>query len=353
MHAGRCWAHSFCVRTARFGDIQRIQPSGLSLSARALRGICWATKTTNQGQPFACRPFGLMGVDISTSWLVKWLDRDAFQPDFILPCMPDLTSRPMSYLQALVCLRWAIQLPWLPEGGQLVTQQEAGAFTLHSLQCTLLSAAAQLRLPEESRRLQGHRRLLSALLYSRDDTIEALWLQLELALAIRQGWRPPRPMARGGQHPTVEPASGRRRRSHRSKSLPSSITRFLYLREVEGLLGQHAGRDEEALAVEQAALVSSEAESESNHLSPFSEEAEPSQPSTQNAELIGVRLMPWGAVHALTDTHAQSTLTVCGLQIKNLSFAVQEIRPDMQLCQRKACLALLGRKRPLHSCAHA
>ena len=47
--------------------------------------------------------------------------------------------------QALVCLRWAIQLPWLSEGGQLVTQQEAGAFTLHSLKRALLSAAAQLQ----------------------------------------------------------------------------------------------------------------------------------------------------------------------------------------------------------------
>ena len=76
------------------------------------------------------------------------------------------------------------------EGGQLVTQHEASSFTLHSLKCALLSAAAQLRLPEDSRRLQGHRRLSSALLYSRDDTIEALWVS-ELTSAIRRGWRPP------------------------------------------------------------------------------------------------------------------------------------------------------------------
>ena len=57
----------------RFGDIQRIKPSALSLSAQALRGLCWATKTTCQGQPFACLPFGFRGEDISTSWLVKWL----------------------------------------------------------------------------------------------------------------------------------------------------------------------------------------------------------------------------------------------------------------------------------------
>ena len=152
----------------RFGDIQRIKPSALSLSAQALRGLCWATKTTCQGQPFACLPFGFRGEDISTSWLVKWLALlsqaldathaewgDSFVPDFILPCIPNLEShvcpslsRPMSYLQALVCLRWAIQLPWKSEGGQLVTQHEASSFTLHSLKCALLSAAAQLKTAE-------------------------------------------------------------------------------------------------------------------------------------------------------------------------------------------------------------
>ena len=81
------------------------------------------------------------------------------------------------------------------------------------------------------------------------------------------------------KHPTVEPAfrtpQEKPPEQLQLKSLPSSITRFLYLHEVEGLLGRHAGRDEEALAVEQAALVSSEAESECNSLSPRSEEAEP------------------------------------------------------------------------------
>ena len=148
----------------RFGDIQRIKPSALSLSAQALRGLCWATKTTCQGQPFARLPFGFRGEDISASWLVKWMAllsqaRDATHAergDSFVPCIPNLEShvcpslsRPMSYLQALVCLRWAIQLPWKSEGGQLVTQQEASSFTLHSLKCALLSAAAQLRLPEE------------------------------------------------------------------------------------------------------------------------------------------------------------------------------------------------------------
>ena len=74
-------------------------------------------------------------------------------------------------------------------------------------------------------------------------------------------------MARGGQHPTVEPAF----RTPQEKppallDLNPSITRFLYLREVEGLLGQHVDRDEEALAVEQAALMPSQEATTSRHV---------------------------------------------------------------------------------------
>ena len=61
---------------------------------------------------------------------------------------------------------------------------EAQAYTLHSLKVALLSAAAQLRLPEESRRQQGHHRLTSVQLYSRDDTIDSLWVQSQIASAL-------------------------------------------------------------------------------------------------------------------------------------------------------------------------
>ena len=70
----------------------------------------------------------------------------------------------------------------------------------------LLSASAQLRLLEDSRRQQGHHRLSSAQLYSRDDTIESIWVQSQVASALIRGWRPTRPQSRGGQHPVFEPA---------------------------------------------------------------------------------------------------------------------------------------------------
>ena len=40
-------------------------------------------------------------------------------------------------------------------------------------------------------------------LYDRDDTIDALWQQ-QIALACSEGWRPSRPISRGGQAPTLE-----------------------------------------------------------------------------------------------------------------------------------------------------
>ena len=214
--------------------------------------------------------------------------------------------------------------------------------------CSILSAAAQLRLPEDSRRLQGHHRLSSALLYSRDDTIEFLWVQSELTSAIRRGWRPPRPMARGGQHPTVEPAFQVPQGSPPShlhlQSLPPCLTRFLYYREVDNLLSTALDADEEALAVARAALESSEAESEEEP--PDEQACSPNPPPCTHAsalavDSIGIRLVPWGSVHAVQCTHGNSVQTACGLHLKHCSYPVHQIHPDMQLCKRKACMAAL------------
>ena len=251
---------------------------------------------------------------------------DSFVPDFILDSdtCPSL-SRPMSYLQALVCLRWAIQLPWRSEGGQLVTRTR-----LLRSPFTALNARCSVRLPEDSRRL-GHHRLSSALLYSRDDTIEALWVQSELASAIRRGWRPPRPMARGGQRPTVEPVFQVPQESPPGQlelpSLPQSLARFLYHWEVDNLLSAALNTDEEALAVERAALDSSEAESEElPDENPHSPEPlhRPLAP-TLAVDSIGIRLAPWGSVHAVLSTHSSSVQTACGLHFKECSYPVRQI----------------------------
>ena len=163
------------------------------------------------------------------SWIVHWLRAlkqahiateeelgSEVDPDFLLPCLPPLHSQeqaifaePMSYQQALHAMRWAMTLPW--EANQTpALPEEAAAFTLHSLKTSLLSAANQLRLPEEDRRHQGHHKKDSVTLYGRDDTIHGLWVQQQIAIALSRNWRPSRPIARGGQRPTVEPASQRK-----------------------------------------------------------------------------------------------------------------------------------------------
>ena len=82
----------------RFGDIQRIKIREISFTQHALRGSCWATKTTKLGQPWVCAPFGLTGRGAQSSWLIKWLESlseavtqgisEPFnwpEPDFIMP----------------------------------------------------------------------------------------------------------------------------------------------------------------------------------------------------------------------------------------------------------------------------
>ena len=62
-----------CHASIRFGDIQRVRWSSLQLSSTGLHGACTATKTTKQGQPFACTWHGITGREFSSSWLLHWL----------------------------------------------------------------------------------------------------------------------------------------------------------------------------------------------------------------------------------------------------------------------------------------
>ena len=239
----------------RFGDLQRIQVTRLCLTSSALRGLCWATKTTRQGQPFAVTVMGFTGRDISTSWVVHWLRALAQSlartqrefgsehcPDFALPSFSPsnvlacpIYNAPLAYSQALAALRWAAQTPWAPS--PCLTESEASNLTLHSLKVTVLSAALQLRLPEEDRRVQGHHKLSSTRLYGRDDTHQALWVQRQLARALSRQWRPQRPMARGGQQPTLEPPFQVRPQDPPDtlalRDLPSDLQRFINAREAQ------------------------------------------------------------------------------------------------------------------------
>ena len=190
----------------RFGDLQRIVMEDLSLASNRLRGSCWATKTSSTGQPFAITLFGLSGRDLSSAWTIHWLVSVAsglaranhMHGETSLSQqqeLPPTYTTPMPYCHALATIRWAAQTPW--SSAPCLTPGEASALTLHSLKVTYLSAALQLRLPEEDRRVQGHHKISSVRLYSRDDTHQALWVQRQLADAVRTGWRPSRLIVRG------------------------------------------------------------------------------------------------------------------------------------------------------------
>eukprot|EP00434_Breviolum_minutum_P044552 symbB.v1.2.039802.t1/scaffold6793.1/size15506/1 len=198
----------------RFADLQRTEVSNFSLASNALRGLCRLTKTTRAGQPFAVSLGGFTTVIPRTGWVLCWLRAVhrayhrslPFKPDFVIPVLnhyqrPSFHS-PLAYAGALRALRWAIQTPWT---SRLLTPMEAQGYTLHSLKVTFLSAAAQLRLPSRARRLQGHHVQGSMQLYSRDDTVDAVWLQQEICKQVRGGWRATRPLQRGGQTPVPEP----------------------------------------------------------------------------------------------------------------------------------------------------
>ena len=359
---------AFC--SLRFGDTQRICISSLSLTSSSLRGTCWTTKTSSTGQPFACTHFGITGRDNATAWTVSWLAhlQDArletqkcygpdVEPDFLIPAIEHWEATgipvfhcPLQYHQALQLLRWMVQTPWTTS---LIQPEEAQSFTMHSLKVSLLSASAQLRLPEESRRLQGHHKTSSTQLYSRDDTIQSLWLQREIALNVRQGWRPPRPQARGGQAPTIEPAFTV---SHQPipeqiilAMVPPCAAAFIYHREVENqqiVLAEIAAMeaqiqpqiDEEAIAVEAFAEITSSDDDEK----PCEQPMPPDHPTDRDAQYTFVQLFPWGAIHAAPQPRDGSnpSRTACGRKLPHVIFTPSSLL-QADFCRRSGCKQLL------------
>ena len=240
----------------------------------------------------------------------------------------------MAYTQALALLRWAIQLPWMPRTASHLNQDEAQAYTLHSLKVALLSASAQLRLPEESRRQQGHHRLSSVQLRSRDDTIESLWVQSQIASASIRGWRPTRP--HGGQHAVFEPAflvaAGRIPACITLHALPAELKMFIYEREQQA---QPCAMDPEAWAVHDVA-------SSSNSDTPESEDDHPhdARPaSSSSSATCLVQLALGAAVHAVYSSREDlpsAFCTACGLGISTPVHCINYLGQE-NLCKHKAC----------------
>ncbi len=343
----------------RFGDLQRICTSSLSIASDSLRGSCWTTKTSITGQPFAVTHFGLSGRDTASAWTITWLShvqdsllktRESLgvdtEPDFLIPDSPNVAvfNTPLQYHQALTLLRWLVQTPWR---SPLITANEASAFTLHSLKVSLLSASAQLRLPEESRRLQGHHKLSSVQLYSRDDTIQSLWLQRQIAVQIQLGWRPPRPQARGSQPHTIEPAFSVPAKPIQEQIqlnfVPPSVSLFLVHREACSQLELNAFKrtfqtkiDEEAVLVADFAdLSSSEEEPPAFCLSDTQAADSTSEPSSTS---FAVQIVPDGAIHAALQPSngSEPSRTACGRDIPKTFKRVEDLLVS-PLCRRSGC----------------
>lgn len=201
----------------RWSDATWIAPDSISIQQHALFALATHTKTTNRGMPVACYAFGLLGHQGSNHWAQIWLnvvqqaahDTRALYPEFGIDFLlaeigPDtqkpLFLRPMPRDRGLQLLRFwlcrcheAHQTPAKPEDFHLLGT--------HSCKTTLLCWAQQLQLPLEQRQLQGHHRAAlnkSVALYSRNDTLPALMLQCTVAQKIAEGFRPLRPLLRGG-----------------------------------------------------------------------------------------------------------------------------------------------------------
>ncbi|CAE7241641.1 unnamed protein product [Symbiodinium microadriaticum] len=210
------WAGSFlaCVGgSLRFSDAQHISWSSLCFSHFTLRGICYRTKTTERGAPFAFLGFGFCSSsrEFGMNWLSAWillLDNiwqelrarfgSQVTPDCLFFTMGTQGFSPASYAQTLLRLRHFLQ-----ESG--MRPEQAANYTLHSLKVTMLSWMAQLDLPLPARTLQGHHALAGSMqLYSRDDVWPALRAQLAVWEAVHRGFTPMLPQHRGGQNPLQE-----------------------------------------------------------------------------------------------------------------------------------------------------
>ena len=92
-----------------------------------------------------------------------------------------------------------------------IPREAAFSFTLHSLKVTGLSWALQLDIEATARKAWGHHRSKEsgekmAAKYSRDDVLPAVRAQLQVLKALRCGWVPLTPQARGGATPVEETA---------------------------------------------------------------------------------------------------------------------------------------------------
>ena len=215
----------------RFGDIQRSEPLKLSVQNGVLRGLCWATKVTDRGQPFACAVMGASGMLPAWGWghhyvmflasfLVSLQPGLAKSIDYLLPDtihwmqdgqqISECISRPMKYAKCLTLMRKFLTVGAEPcEGSAKIPVDKVSSYTIHGCKATSLSWACQLNVAENERSAQGHHRGSSSRhsvrLYGRDDVLQALVCQKTIMTNLHAGWRPQTAIGRGEQQPVAEP----------------------------------------------------------------------------------------------------------------------------------------------------
>ena len=281
---------------------------------------------------------------------------------------------PASYCTAMLCLRWAATLPWEAKQTGL-TPAEAQQLTLHSMKSTLLAAAAQRRLRKDMRLSAGHHRD-SAALYSRNDTFDSLDAQHSIAVAMSEGWRPSRSVARGGQAPIPEPpfalpGTPPLQALHSKDLLSGPWSAFTTRHEALHLRHQDtepsherpstpkdtplsaAGEDPieqfspndpisdcsdvEAAMVRRAALRRTQSSSSEAEVSSVSSSIA-SAATDQNDLPLFACTGPWSCWHCLAPPDASGTLrTACGLALGTASFTAEA--PPPPFCRRKACVS--------------
>ena len=349
----------FMWGSLRFSDGQRVFLDSLEYDGLSLRGVCYQTKTSNQGTPFAILSSGFLSHG-SHSWLLRYLqvlDAAVFKhrstyPDIVLPASLLLQLDPSGaisfplqgadYASALRWLRRTLELGWKHSLPTLPSLN----YTLHSLKVTLLSWANQLpQITAPDRLAQGKHVGGSLELYSRERCIGQLRLQLQIRDAVRSGGRFVLPLHRGAQHPLQEPIY--EVESFRKDSGPVVWQHFAFATDFSSSVLPALPPLGPALSAPPPVQKIEELQSESECSSEASE-----GPSL--ADLGDVDEFSFGAstnvLHALKRCEASSVFlhmipvrAVCGAPLHSETF--REASPHEQgflLCRRLGCVAVFA-----------
>ena len=349
----------------RFMDGQRVHFCSLSFDGSSLRGSCYQTKTSSHGQPFGlmCQGFLSHG---SFTWTYKFLraldaaiiNHTTMHPSVPLPSSlllalgadgkPLLPLQPMSYASALKHLRHMISLPW-KKSRPYFDELSRLNFTVHSLKTTMLSWFGQLPgVDSVEKHAQGHHRMSSAQLYSREDIIPALRGQQKLREAVLQGTRFMIPLHRGAQHPMPEPPV-QLESFNKSASL-EPFRYFSHFQVQEGLLLPAFSASSDAKDKPQPPTTPSlrELQSEDEHSSDSSADEACDLGDAEEMVLASST----GVHHSMVRTTEATGLSykgillraACGVPLHPDTVRWSEsFAPTLTLCRRRACCIILAR----------